>query len=97
MGQVPSLLWYATFSRLGEKPSLASFPPARGRGLHFLLPNRGEGRRLVPSNALPAAELAEGFAAGIVSGPLPGNGSGRRDATMAELPKMPVEELSRHL
>jgi hypothetical protein len=51
----------------------------------------------VPSNALPAAELAEGFAAGIVSGPLPGNGSGRRDATMAELPKMPVEELSRHL
>jgi hypothetical protein len=49
---------------------------------------------LTLGNALPMAELAEGSAVSIVPGPLPGNGSGRRDAAMAELPKMPVEEFS---
>jgi hypothetical protein len=29
-GQVSSLLWYATLSHVGEKPSLTSFPPRKG-------------------------------------------------------------------
>jgi hypothetical protein len=51
----------------------------------------------MPGNALPRAELAGGSAAGIVPGLLPENDSERRDAAMAELPKMSVEEYSRHL
>jgi hypothetical protein len=31
VGHVMSLLWYATFSWLGEKPSFASFPPRIGK------------------------------------------------------------------
>jgi hypothetical protein len=51
----------------------------------------------MPGNALPRAKLAGGSAAGIVPGLLLGNGLGRRDAAMAELLKMSVEEFSRHL
>jgi hypothetical protein len=48
----------------------------------------------MPGNALPREELAGGFAAGIVPGPFPGNGLGRRGAAMEELLKMSVEEFS---
>jgi hypothetical protein len=52
----------------------------------------------VPGNALPGwtpwEELARGLAAGIVPRHLPGNGTGKRDATMTELPKMPEEGFS---
>jgi hypothetical protein len=81
----------------GRNLLLQASLPARGRGLHLILPSKGGRSHLTPGNALPRAELAGGFAAGIVPGLLPGNGSGRRDAAMAELPKMPVEEFSRHL
>jgi hypothetical protein len=62
--------------------------PTRGRGLHVILPSKGERPRLMPSNALLREELVGGPAAGIVLGPLPRNGSGQRGATMAELLKM---------
>jgi hypothetical protein len=72
--------------------------PARVRGLHLLLPSKGEGPRLVPGNALPSglswSELVGGPVAGIIPGIFLGSGEGQRDAAMAELPKMPVEELS---
>jgi hypothetical protein len=71
--------------------------PQGGIGLHLLLPNKGGKPRFIPGNALPREELAGGSAVGIVPGPLQGDGSGRRGATMAELPKIPVEEFSRHL
>jgi hypothetical protein len=48
----------------------------------------------MPGYALPREELARGSAMGIIPGPLLGNGSERRGAAMAELPKMPVKEFS---
>jgi hypothetical protein len=46
---------------------------------------------------LAEGRACRGFCRGHLPGPLPGNGLGRRDAAMAELLKMPIEELSRHL
>jgi hypothetical protein len=52
-GQVTSLLSYTTFSRLGEKPSLTSFPPHKGERPSLPPPYRGKKQRLTPENALP--------------------------------------------
>jgi hypothetical protein len=69
-----SLLWYATFSRLGKKPSLASFPPRKGERPSLPSPHRGKRQRLVPGNTLPGAQLAGDPVAGIVPRLHPGNG-----------------------
>jgi hypothetical protein len=51
----------------------------------------------VPDNTLPGwssgANLAGGLSVGIVPGCLPGNGKGKRGATMIELSKMSVKKL----
>jgi hypothetical protein len=67
LGQVLSLLSYASFSRLGEMPSLISSlpPPARGRGLLSFLPSEGKGlasRQTTPCRAgRPGQSLPEGL------------------------------------